>query len=247
MNGIGVFAFVKNECDFIKRFVEHNLKIADEMTVIDNGSTDGTIEILEGYKDRLNLVLDASGFGKKGRICLEWMSKSTADILIPLDADELVVFDNGSQVANDPERLKRHISEELKVEKNERFRIRRTFTKHPEAEGWWGVSPSNKMAFSKEGLVGLDCGFHHGRMEKNANPRQCDVSYLHCRFRSKEAWEKSTIQKLKARLGRKWEDPEVLKNYKGPSFHCAQEYIIYKTTGRWHRVGKHIFDKTLLG
>lgn len=244
MNRIALFAFVKNECDFIGSFLDHNLQIADEATVIDNGSTDGTLEILKSYGDRIRLVEGHSLFGQKGRICLKWMLESDADILLPLDADELAVFDDGGKPDGDPRRAREYLLS-LPVSKNDRFQTRRTFTKNPDHAGWWGVSASNKRFFARRGLLGVDCGFHIGRMEENQKPIPSDISYLHYHYRSREAWEKSTVQKLKARLGINWENPEVLKTYTGPSFHCAREYLIYKASGVWNRAGKQMFDERL--
>ena len=244
-NKIAIFSFVKNECDFIERFVDHNLMVADEMTVIDNGSTDGTLEILKRYGDRIRLVEDHSRFGQKGRICLRWMQESDADIVIPLDADELMVFDGGDKPDGDPKKAREYLRS-LPVHKNDRFRTRKIYLKSPE-KGWWQVGDGNKNFFARQGLVGLDCGFHQGRMETNKKPIISCISHLHYHFRSKEAWEKSAEQKLKARLDRRWNDLDFLRTYRGPSYHCAFELLRYKITGRWHDVKKHMYDEVLGG
>lgn len=242
-NKIAIFSFVKNECDFIKRFLDHNLLIADELTVIDNGSTDGTLDLLKGYGDQIRLIEDRSRFGQKGPICLKWMLESDADIVMPLDADELAVFDNGEKPDGDPKKAREYLRY-LAVKKNDRFRVRKIYLKSPE-EGWWQVGDGNKSFFARQGLVGMDCGFHRGRMESNKNPIASRISHLHYHFRSKEAWEKSIEQKLRARLGRRWNDLDVLRAYRGPSYHCAFEFMRYKITGIWHDVRKHMYDEGL--
>lgn len=42
---------VKNEADVIEAMVRHNVQFLDQMTIIDNGSTDGTAEILAALHD----------------------------------------------------------------------------------------------------------------------------------------------------------------------------------------------------
>ena len=48
---------VKNEDDIIESFVRYNLNILDEMIILDNGSTDNTLKILNFLKSE-NLPID---------------------------------------------------------------------------------------------------------------------------------------------------------------------------------------------
>lgn len=244
MNKIAIFLFVKNEIDFIEKWLSHNTRVADETTVIDNGSTDGTLEILKSAGDDVRLIKDHSHFGRKGRICTHWMLKSDADILVPLDADELVVFDDGTKINPDPAKAKEYLKG-MPVNKNDRFQIRRIYMRHPEEDGWWESCRSNKRIMARAGLKGVDAGFHGGHMEDNQKPIPCNISYLHYHFRNKEAWLKSTEQKLKARLGDRWDDLEFLKTYRKASHHVGKELIRYKKKGVWHSVKKHIFNQEL--
>ena len=43
---LGVLSRVKNECDIIEAFVRHHAGLVDRIIVVDNGSQDGTSEIL---------------------------------------------------------------------------------------------------------------------------------------------------------------------------------------------------------
>ncbi|MBQ1762801.1 MAG: glycosyltransferase family 2 protein, partial [Aquincola sp.] len=49
---------VKNEADIVEAFVRHNLHFVDLMVLLDNGSTDGTRDILEALqKEGLPLLV----------------------------------------------------------------------------------------------------------------------------------------------------------------------------------------------
>lgn len=243
-NKIAGFSFVKNECDIIEKFVKHNLVVFDEFTIIDNGSTDGTLEILKKFSKSIKLVEDKSSFGHKGRICSTWMSRSDADLLVPLDADEFLILDDGKEVVPDPILVKNYLKE-IEVRENNIFQIKNTYLKHPDDNEWWGVHRSNKRFMARSGFVAIDDGFHGGHMKKNENAIQSNISHLHYHFRSKDAWLKSTEQKLKARLGDKWDDLDFLETYRGASFHVGRELCSYKKTGIWHSVKKQFQNKNL--
>ena len=52
------FAMVKNECDIIEQFVRVNLRVLDELHIIDDGSNDGTNDILSKLKtEGLNVTV----------------------------------------------------------------------------------------------------------------------------------------------------------------------------------------------
>ena len=38
---------VRNECDVVEAFVRHTAAVLDQLYIVDNGSSDGTLEILE--------------------------------------------------------------------------------------------------------------------------------------------------------------------------------------------------------
>jgi len=90
---VSVLITVKNGrqyiCDAIKSVV--NQSIADwEMIVVDDGSTDGTIEIIENLaqiEPRIKLIL-TGGIGRGHALNLA-VSSASADLLAVLDADDL--------------------------------------------------------------------------------------------------------------------------------------------------------------
>lgn len=92
---ISVCAIVKNEEANIKDFIDNIKDFADEIVIIDTGSTDQTVEIIQKIKEKakLNIIFDKyiySGefhFGKARNYSLK---KANMDYIVLLDADNRV-------------------------------------------------------------------------------------------------------------------------------------------------------------
>jgi Glycosyl transferase family 2 len=91
-------ATIKNEADVIEAMVRHNLAFVDRMVVLDNGSSDGTLDVLRLLeKERLPLevVVDRT-LGKyqsrrMTRLIKEYaVGRYRAAWVLPLDADEFI-------------------------------------------------------------------------------------------------------------------------------------------------------------
>ncbi|WP_294032986.1 glycosyltransferase family 2 protein [uncultured Moraxella sp.] len=92
-----IFSMVKNEADIIESFVRHNLNFADEMYILDNGSTDNTLSILKNlYGEGLPIRLfqDTTHGHRQHQILSNLMQHiqgdTDADIFMCLDADEFI-------------------------------------------------------------------------------------------------------------------------------------------------------------
>ena len=92
-----VIAAVKNEADLIEPFVRHNLALADRMLLVDNGSSDRTLEILRQLQaEGLAVEVDQDpslGQYQRERVT-RLMQRALAyspDWILPLDADELLL------------------------------------------------------------------------------------------------------------------------------------------------------------
>lgn len=99
---IASYTLVNNEEEMIESFVRYNANFVDEMHIIDNGCTDGTIDIVralqkEGYKIFLH---DESVRAYEQKFIedkyFEILKKDeTVDLILPLDCDELPITEGG--------------------------------------------------------------------------------------------------------------------------------------------------------
>ena len=76
---------VKNEADNIVRSLESIKKIADEIIVVDTGSTDNTVEIAQSFGAKVFFYEWDNNFSNAKNFALD---KATGDWIIFLDADE---------------------------------------------------------------------------------------------------------------------------------------------------------------
>jgi len=90
-------AMIRNEADIVEAFVRHNLSILDGLLVIDHGSADPTLDILNALcRERLPLVVmknDAVGYMQQAvmtQAVRQAFASTRADFVFPLDADEFL-------------------------------------------------------------------------------------------------------------------------------------------------------------
>ncbi|CDT94425.1 glycosyltransferase family 2 protein [Vibrio coralliirubri] len=81
---LSVIVITKNEEDRIETCLKSVVDIADELIVLDSGSTDATVEICQKYTDNVTIT-DWPGFGKQKQRALD---KATCDWVLSIDADE---------------------------------------------------------------------------------------------------------------------------------------------------------------
>jgi hypothetical protein len=87
-------ATVKNEADIIESFCRYNLSYCDGMLINDNGSGDGTKEIIQKLADEGLPIYLVTGMNKQTRIQTA-IDKYGADLIVPLDADEFLYHTDG--------------------------------------------------------------------------------------------------------------------------------------------------------
>ncbi len=85
MSSLSVVLIVKNEAENVKKCLDKIKDIADEVIVLDSGSTDETVNICKTYGAKVFNNDDWPGFGKQRQIA---QSYATKDWVFMLDADE---------------------------------------------------------------------------------------------------------------------------------------------------------------
>jgi glycosyltransferase involved in cell wall biosynthesis len=86
MPRLSVILITKNEAANIRACLE-SVAWADEIIVVDSGSTDGTQEIARQFTPHVHLHADWPGFGPQKNLALSY---ATGDWVLSLDADERV-------------------------------------------------------------------------------------------------------------------------------------------------------------
>lgn len=81
---LSVILITKNEEDRVERCLQSIANIADEIIVLDSGSTDSTVSICKKYTENVE-VTDWPGFGKQKQRALD---KATCEWVLSIDADE---------------------------------------------------------------------------------------------------------------------------------------------------------------
>ena len=82
---------VKNEVDIIQRMLDANGRFMD-FVVVDNGSTDGTYEIVKGHKSVLESIVDTTPYNENTltKVLFAMADKYQAEWYFEIDADEII-------------------------------------------------------------------------------------------------------------------------------------------------------------
>jgi len=85
-NKISVTIICKNEASRIKRCLD-SVCWADEIVIVDSGSTDDTLAVVAEYTDKIFINTDWQGFGKQKKLAAD---KATNNWILSIDSDEVV-------------------------------------------------------------------------------------------------------------------------------------------------------------
>ncbi|HMY50506.1 MAG TPA: glycosyltransferase family 2 protein [Rhodocyclaceae bacterium] len=92
---LSVIVIVRNEAALIAQCLD-SVTWADEIVVVDSGSTDGTPEICRRYTDKVFVTPDWPGFGPQKNRALDL---ATSDWVLALDADETISIPLATEIA----------------------------------------------------------------------------------------------------------------------------------------------------
>ena len=81
---LSVILITKNEADRVEGCLKSVAQVADEIIVLDSGSTDDTVEICRRYTDNVTIT-DWPGFGKQKQRALD---KASCDWVLSIDTVE---------------------------------------------------------------------------------------------------------------------------------------------------------------
>lgn len=90
---VSVIVITKNEATLVRKALA-SVAWADEIVVLDSGSTDGTVDICRDYTDKV-FVTDWPGFGPQKNRALD---HATGDWVLSIDADETVSEELAAEV-----------------------------------------------------------------------------------------------------------------------------------------------------
>lgn len=128
MEGIAVCMIVKNEEKFLESCLNSVKNLADEIIIVDTGSTDGTIEIAKKFTDKIFNFEWKNDFSLARNFSI---SKTTKRWILVIDADEVIA-------EKDVDKIKKLIEE---AEANAYYLIWRDYTNEAGVVGW--VSSEN--------------------------------------------------------------------------------------------------------
>ena len=83
---LSVTIITHNEAEMIENCLR-SVQWADEIVVVDSGSSDDTVAICQRYTDKVTVTSDWPGFGKQKQRALD---QATGDWVLSLDADEVL-------------------------------------------------------------------------------------------------------------------------------------------------------------
>ncbi len=167
---LSVIIITKNEAERLPRCLESVREIADEIIVLDSGSTDATLEIARRYTDKVTVSADWPGFGPQKNRALD---DATGDWVLSLDADEWLTQELAAEVVA-----------VLKAPTAEVYEIPRlsSFCGRPmQHSGWW---PDHVARLFRRGTARFSDDLVHERLVFSGSTRRLKSPLNHETYRN---------------------------------------------------------------
>ena len=165
---LSVIIITKNEEHDIRDCLE-SVTWADEVIILDSGSTDNTLRIAKEYTDKVYSSVDWQGFGiQKNRV----LAYASSDWVLSLDADERV-----------GDALRQEIQKAIKSENIFIFKMPRLssycgkFIRH---SGWW---PDYVIRLFKRGEASFSDDLVHERLVFEADANKLTAPLVHITYK----------------------------------------------------------------
>ncbi|NBQ68858.1 MAG: glycosyltransferase family 2 protein [Nitrosomonadaceae bacterium] len=112
--GVKLFTMVKDEADIVREWILYhgNLFGYEHLYIVDNGSTDGTLEIIQSFAQTGIHIFHEADYRKKGDVMTALIREhSPRGIAYPIDIDEFVVhYDKATKtVSADKETIMKYL------------------------------------------------------------------------------------------------------------------------------------------
>ena len=174
MATLSVCMIVKNEEETIARCLECAQKIADEIIVVDTGSTDNTKEICKKFTDKIYDFKWCYDFSKARNYSF---SKATKDYIMWLDADDVILDSDIDKIIE----LKRELDEKkydivkLKYDMSDKNgNITMSYYRErilKKSKGYKWISPIHEVIIQSGFVVSKDISITHKKI-KESDPKR---------------------------------------------------------------------------
>jgi len=219
---VSVCMIVKDEEDCLQAALESTVGLADEVVVVDTGSTDATLDIAREFGCRIYTGADRMHKARSRNLAI---SHAIGDWVVILDADECIV---------DPGGLRAHIQQAQEQRRALALYVRLTYIDESGQE----TAALSQLRCWKRGTLHYKYRAHELPVPVNDHPKLAQVTgfmWEHRPPRKREGW------KLQYTLDRLLLDVEENPDDPRPVYYLGRQYMYMKQYGeaiKWLR--KHI-------
>ena len=168
---LSVIIIVKNEASRLAATLE-SVAFADEIVVLDSGSSDGTADLARQFTDKVFIASDWPGFGiQKNRA----LSHATGDWVLSIDADEQVSAELRAEILA---AIAAPLAEVYEMPRLSSYCGRRM--RH---SGWW---PDYNPRLFRRGTIAFSEDLVHERLSFQGTPGRLTAPLHHESFRTLE-------------------------------------------------------------